>query len=283
MKAIEAPTRIQKQALSKQLSNSNVPLLERYQKKSIGDTDFTRLVKYELFQLLFCNLPGILGYACRKLGYPSLFKQVGKSIIWGRGLTIRHPKFISLGNRVAIDDGVLLDASGAGEEGITIEDDVIISRNCVIQGKTATVSIGKNTDIGCNTILSSGGGIQIGNFDLIGGNCYIGGGRYLNDRLDVPMLEQGVYTRGPVIIEDDVWLGAGTTVLDGVKIGKGCIVGAGAVVTKDLPAYAIAAGVPAKVIKMREGISLDEPREVRSKNHSGPAFKRSELELSTLS
>ncbi|KAI9133931.1 DapH/DapD/GlmU-related protein [Acaryochloris sp. CCMEE 5410] len=74
-----------------------------------------------------------------------------------------------------------------------------------------------------------------------------------------------MYTRGPVIIEDDVWLGAGTTVLDGVKIGKGCIVGAGAVVTKDLPAYAIAAGVPAKVIKMREGISLDEPREVRSK------------------
>lgn len=251
MKSTDGPQRIEKQALSEQLNTSNVSLLERYQNKSIGDTHFPRLMKYELFQLLFCNIPGLVGYACRKITYPSLFKQVGQGIIWGRGLTIRHPKYISLGDRVAIDDGVLLDASGAGEEGIMIADDVIISRNCVIQGKTASVSIGNNTDIGCNAILSSGGGIQIGRYVLIAGNCYIGGGRYFNEQLDVPMLKQGVYTRGPVVIEDDVWLGAGSTVLDGVKIGKGCIVGAGAVVTKDLPDYAIATGIPAKVIKMR--------------------------------
>jgi acetyltransferase-like isoleucine patch superfamily enzyme len=67
------------------------------------------------------------------------------------------------------------------------------------------------------------------------------------------MMEQGLYSNGPVVIEDDVWLGAGAIVLDGVRIGKGCIVGAGAVVTKDLPDYAIAIGVPAKVTKMRAG------------------------------
>ncbi|MFP3386216.1 hypothetical protein, partial [Tritonibacter sp. SIMBA_163] len=92
--------------------------------------------------------------------------------------------------QVAIDDYVLLDASGAGEEGITLENEVIISRNCVIQGKTGSVLIGKKTNIGCNTIISSGAGIVIGNSVLIAGNCYIGGGRYISDRLDIPMMEQ---------------------------------------------------------------------------------------------
>ncbi len=86
---------------------------------------------------------------------------------------------------------------------------------------------------------------------LIAGNCYLGGGRYYIDRVDIPIMEQGVYTRGRLTIGDDVWLGAGAVVLDGVKVGKGCIIGAGAVVTKDLPDYSIAAGVPAKVIKSR--------------------------------
>ena len=66
------------------------------------------------------------------------------------------------------------------------------------------------------------------------------------------MMEQGVYSKGPVVIGDDVWLGAGAMVLDGVQIGKGCIVGAGSVVTKNLPDYAVAVGVPAKILKNRK-------------------------------
>lgn len=251
MAAAEELQRIEKQALSEQLNAGSTSLLERYQTKAIGDTRLSSLVQYELFQLLFGDLPGALGYAFRKLTYPKLFKQAGRGVIFGRGLTLRHPGRIVLGDRVAIDDGVLLDASGAGDDGITLGNDMIISRNCVIQGKTAGVTIGAKTDIGCNVILSSGGGIQIGDSVLIAGNCYIGGGRYVIDRLDIPIMEQGVYTKGPVVIGDGVWLGAGSVVLDGVRIGKGTIVGAGAVVTKDLPEYAIAAGVPAKVIKMR--------------------------------
>jgi acetyltransferase-like isoleucine patch superfamily enzyme len=69
------------------------------------------------------------------------------------------------------------------------------------------------------------------------------------------MMEQGVYSAGPVVVEDDVWLGAGAIVLDGVRIGKGCIVGAGAVVVKDLPDHTVALGVPARVVSMRtEGV-----------------------------
>ncbi|HXW01547.1 MAG TPA: DapH/DapD/GlmU-related protein, partial [Anaerolineae bacterium] len=67
-----------------------------------------------------------------------------------------------------------------------------------------------------------------------------------------PMREQPLISRGDIVLEDDVWLGANACVLDGVTIGRGAIIGAGAVVTKDVPSYAIAGGVPAHVIKFRE-------------------------------
>lgn len=243
--------RLEKTPLAEKLGQSDVSLLRRYQEKTLGHSQLLPFLHYELANLLFGDVSGSVGYALRKIAYKGLFKQVAGGFILGKGIVIRHPNRISLGRRVAIDDYVLLDASGAGEAGIGIGDDVIISRNCVVQGKTGPVSIGHKTDLGCNVIISSGGGVVIGNSVLIAGNCYIGGGRYIADRLDIPMMEQGVYTKGPVVIEDDVWLGAGAVVLDGVRVGKGCIVGAGAVVTKDLPDYAIAVGVPAKIIKMR--------------------------------
>jgi acetyltransferase-like isoleucine patch superfamily enzyme len=242
---------LQKTPLVEKLSRSEVSLLKRYQEKVLGHTRFVPFLHYELANLLFGHISGSVGYALRKIVYKGLFKKVAGGLILGKGIVIRHPHQISLGQRVAIDDYVLLDASGAGETGIVIGNDVIISRNCVVQGKTGPVSIGNKTDLGCNVIISSGGGVAIGNSVLIAGNCYIGGGRYIADRLDIPMMEQGVYTKGPVEIGDDVWLGAGSVVLDGVRVGKGCIVGAGAVVIKDLPDYAIAVGVPAKIIKMR--------------------------------
>ncbi|MDJ0615330.1 MAG: acyltransferase [Calothrix sp. MO_192.B10] len=244
---------ISKVPLTEQLNQIESSLLKSYQAKVLGNDRLLFLLEYELSTLLFGNLSGGLGYLLRKRFYRHLFKSVGGGVIFGKGIILRHPQRITLGNRVAIDDYGLLDASGSGEQGITLEHDVIISRNCVIQGKTGPVVIGQKTDIGCNTIISSGAGIFIGSSVLIAGNCYIGGGRYIADRLDIPMMEQGVYSKGPVVIEDDVWLGAGAIVLDGVHIGKGCIVGAGAVVTKDLPDYAVAIGVPARVNKIREG------------------------------
>jgi acetyltransferase-like isoleucine patch superfamily enzyme len=243
--------KIAKVSLSEQLNQSESSLLKRYQMKALGDDSLSHLLHYELATFLFGDLYGTLGYLFRKSSYKGLFKQVGGGAIFGKGIVLRHPRKITLGNQVAIDDYVMLDASGAVEEGITIGDNVIISRNCVIQGKIGGISIGNKTDIGCNTILSASGGMSIGNSVLIAGNCYLGGGRYYTDRVDIPIMEQGVYTRGKLTIGDDVWLGAGAVVLDGVKIGKGCIIGAGAVVTKDLPDYSIAAGVPAKVIKSR--------------------------------
>ena len=113
------------------------------------------------------------------------------------------------------------------------------------------IEIGRKSNIGPQCALSSSNEIVLGEHLLMGAHCYIGGGFYRSERTDIPMIEQGAYSRGPVIIEDDVWLGAGTIVLDGVHIGKGCIVGAGAVVTKNLPEYSVAVGTPARVVRSR--------------------------------
>jgi acetyltransferase-like isoleucine patch superfamily enzyme len=247
--------RVHKTPLATELHEARVSPLKRYWRKALGDVSLARFVQYEVATTLFGDLGGALGYLLRKQLYGPLFKRMGKGVILGKGIALRHPARISLGDQVAIDDNVLLDASGPEGSKVEIGDQVIVSRNCVIQGKSGPLTIGARTDIGCNTIITSpAAGIEIGQAVLIAGNCYIGGSRYIADRLDVPMMDQGIYSKGPTIIEDGCWLGAGATVLDGVRIGKGSIVGAGAVVTKDLPDYSIAVGTPAQVVRMRNDI-----------------------------
>jgi maltose O-acetyltransferase len=69
--------------------------------------------------------------------------------------------------------------------------------------------------------------------------------------IDVPMALQGIERFAPTIIEDNVWIGHRVIIMPGLNIGKGSIIGAGAVVTKDVPAYAVVAGIPAKIIRSR--------------------------------
>jgi acetyltransferase-like isoleucine patch superfamily enzyme len=74
-----------------------------------------------------------------------------------------------------------------------------------------------------------------------------------------PMREQSLTSKGDIVIEDDVWLGLHVCVMDGVTIGRGAVVGAGAVVTQEIPPYAVVGGVPARVIRFRE---TEEPHDV---------------------
>lgn len=242
---------ISKVNLSEQLHDAKNPKWKRYQQKVFGGGCFAKFLQYEIATLIFENLPGALGYLLRAWSYSKFLQRVGDGVIIGKGVVFRHPAKISIGHHVAIDNYSMIDASGSGEHGVIIGDDVIISRNCVIQGKTGPILIGNKTDIGCNATISSVTGINIGSSVLIAGNCYIGGARYLSEEIHRTMIEQGPYSLGPIKIGDDVWLGAGVIVIDGVRIGNGCIIGAGAVVTKDIPDCAVAIGVPARVIKMR--------------------------------
>ncbi len=244
---------IDKAVLSEELHTSSASALDRYRKKVLGGrAGILRLIQYELAGILCLNLGGGLGYLLRGLLYSSLFEQCGKGVIFGKGLMIRKPGQIRIGARVAIDDTTLLDGGMEDETAITIGDNSIISKACVIQAKTRPLVMGDNCDIGAHVILSSIGGIILGDSVLIAGNCYIGGGRYHIEDLETPIMYQGVYSRGPVKIGDGTWIGASVTILDGVTIGKGCIIGAGALVTKDIPDYAIAMGAPAKITGHRK-------------------------------
>ena len=112
------------------------------------------------------------------------------------------------------------------------------------------VSFGYHCHIGCvNKII-------IGNYVLLGSNILItdhNHGHFSEEEKDIPWVQRELYTKGPVIIEDNVWVGDNVVILSGVTIGRGSVIGANSVVTKSIPAYSMAIGSPAKVIK---GLSL---------------------------
>lgn len=110
--------------------------------------------------------------------------------------------------------------------------------------------IGNNSGIGQDSRLY--GKVIIGNDVMMGPNCWIYTQNHEYSSIDKPMNVQGPMPMKPVIIGNDVWIGGRVTILPGVKIGNGTILGAGAVVTKDVPDYAIVGGNPAKILKYRK-------------------------------
>lgn len=113
------------------------------------------------------------------------------------------------------------------------------------------VTFGERVSLNRNTMITAKAPITIGNHVLIGPNVVINSGNHGYASKETPMDSQG-HTLSPICIEDDVWIGANAVILSGVTLGKGCIVGAGAVVTKDVEPYSIVGGVPAKKISERK-------------------------------
>lgn len=114
------------------------------------------------------------------------------------------------------------------------------------------LAVGRCSSINRGSILNAGGGISIGDNVLIGPGVIIYSQNHVFSDPDVAINQQG-YDEKPVVIEDDVWLGARTIILPGVTVRKGAVVAAGAVVTKDVGEYDVVAGVPAKRIGSRVG------------------------------
>ncbi|MCZ7591000.1 MAG: acyltransferase [Kiritimatiellae bacterium] len=171
-------------------------------------------------------------------------------MVFGTGVSLRHPHKIRLGDNVVVDDHCVLDAKGQSNEGITVGSGVFIGRNSILSCKNGDIILGDGANIGFNCEVFSGAKVEIGARVMLAAYTYVIGGGHAYDRIDVSPLEQARTAVG-VTIGEGAWLGAGVKVLDGTSVGARSIVGAGAVVTRDIPANSIAAGIPAEVIRSR--------------------------------
>lgn len=222
-------------------------MLTQYQDLMIGNRSVLALLRYEVVTTLVGQISGALGFVLRKLLYPQLFGRAGKKVIFGHHLDLRAPGKMQLGRGVVLDDFAVLSVRGFDDETIVLGDYVQIGRGAQLKARAGSIFIGDNANIGSDVRIDSTSEVHIGAYALIAGRCYIGGVNHGFDRTDIPIVQQPLQIKGGVHIEDDVWLGAHVIVNDGVTIGRGAIVGAGAVVTKDIPPYAIAMGIPAQV------------------------------------
>lgn len=233
------------------MEDSKRSVLQKYQDIVIGDRKLSALIRFELITLLFGYLPGIVGLGLRYLFYPLLFQHTGINVHFGDHLTLRTTKRISLGNNVMISDYAMLSIRGSAFGKIEIGNSVLIGRGSEIRTHSGTIRIDDYVNIGSECRISSTNRLHIGKHCLFAARCYVGGAQHSFDRTDQPIDRQPIVNKGGVVIENDVWLGAHVIVNDGVTIGQGAVIGAGSVVTRDIPPYAVAVGIPAKVIKRR--------------------------------
>ena len=227
--------------------------MQKYQDMVIGSRSLWTLIKYELIMLFCCSVPGALGLALRGKLYPLLLGGVGRGVVFGRNMTLRHPHKIKIGDGVIIDDNVMMDAKGETNEGILIADGCFVGRNSILSCKNGTIELRDRVNIGFNAEVFSSTRVILGEDTLISAYCYIvGGGNYDPNRTDVPINRslREDHAKG-IVLEGNIWVGTHSIVRDGVRIGAGTVVAAGSVVNDEMPGWSIVGGTPAKVLKAR--------------------------------
>jgi acetyltransferase-like isoleucine patch superfamily enzyme len=164
-------------------------------------------------------------------------KKCGQNISVEKPVALYGLENISMGDNIEIRSGIKLRtfSTFAG------------------QTYSPAISIGNNVHIETNCHLSAMNMIHIGDNVLIASNVFICDhfhGKICADEISIPPMKRPLYSKGPINIHNNVWIGEGVFVLPGVEIGVGAIIGAGSVVTKDVPAFSVVAGNPAKVLRL---------------------------------
>ena len=179
-----------------------------------------------------------------------VLKKAGLPLYMENNVLLRGKSFISIGRYTFVSKDVSIKTRG-GE--VEIGEHVLIRDGVRIQGgdeRTACCFIGDYSSINHNSSILFGGGVFVGKYVMIGPNVVITSGGHRFDDISIPMRFQECYFE-KVTIEDDVWIGASSVILPGVRIGKGSVIGAGSVVTNDVEPYSVVVGNPAKVLRYR--------------------------------
>lgn len=228
--------------------------IENLIRKLKNDPDYkwesTYSVKDLVYVTLFRSEQMIRGLFLK----PFLEKSSGLIFI-GSNVKVRHGYQFSAGKNLILEDNVSINALSF--DGIKFGDHVSIARDSIlfctgiISFKGKGITIGNRTGISARVYMAGQGGIYIGDDVIMGPNVQIFSENHHFSDLSKTIKEQGV-VKEPVTIGNNCWIGGGATILAGVHIGDGCVIAAGSVVNKSVPANSIVAGVPAKVIKSRE-------------------------------
>jgi acetyltransferase-like isoleucine patch superfamily enzyme len=199
-------------------------------------------------------IPSVIGVGLRSVLYRAILHMDGVAAIES-GVRLRYADHIHLGDRSYLDQGTYLHACPAG---ITIGQNSYIMHGAILHVYNfrdlphAFIHIGRDSLIGELNVLRGQGGITIGDRVYTAPLVQLLAVNHIYDDPTRPMVEQGITADG-IVVEDDVWIGAGAIVTDGVTIGRGSVVAAGAVVTADVPPHSVVGGIPAKVLKKIEG------------------------------
>ncbi len=212
---------------------------------------------------LFGWIPTIVGVGVRGIFYRLILHMDGVAAIESR-VRLRFADHIRLGQGVYLDEGTYLHAC---PQGIEIGPRSIVMHGAVLHVYNfrdmphSCIKIGSDSLIGEYSVIRGQGGVQIGDRVYTSPFTQIIAVNHVFDDPDRPFVEQGITAEG-IVIEDDVWLGAGAIITDGVRVGKGAVVAAGAVVTKDVPPHTVVGGVPAKLIKTIDGDEVSKPNRI---------------------
>jgi acetyltransferase-like isoleucine patch superfamily enzyme len=209
-------------------------------------------LRYLLEQLLFALagwVPTVIGIGLRAVLYRLIMRLDGVAVIES-GVRLRFASLIHLGHNVYLDQSVYLHAC---PQGIAIGDNSLVMHGSVLHVYNfrdlphAFIHIGHDSLIGELNVLRGQGGIRLGDRVYTSPLVQILAVNHVYADPDRPFVEQGITAQG-IVIENDVWIGAGAIITDGVTIGQGAVVAAGAVVTRDVPPRSVVGGVPARVL-----------------------------------
>ncbi|MCY4662989.1 MAG: acyltransferase [Acidobacteria bacterium] len=222
----------------------------KYQQLIIGRSGWRALLRYEVITAVARRAPGALGLWLRSRLYPTLLGACGRNVFFGSDVTLRHPHKIRIGDNVVVDDGCVLDAKGAANDGITIGNGVFLGRQTIVTTKDGDVVLEDGVNVSAFCMIFSASHVRCGRGTLLAAYTYLVGGGHDLDRIDVAIIDQARPSEG-IAIGSNCWLGAGVTVLDGVTVGHDAVIGANSVVTKDVEDFVVAAGSPAVTIRRR--------------------------------
>jgi acetyltransferase-like isoleucine patch superfamily enzyme len=230
------------------------------------DRQASSLFRYVLEQILYFLLgwiPTVIGIGLRGIFYRLILKMDGTAAIESK-VRLRYADHIQLGHGVYLDEGAYLHACPSG---IKIGAGTIVMHGAILHVYNfrnmpqSGITIGKDSLVGEYSVIRGQGGVKIGDRVYTSPFTQIIAVNHVFDDPNRPFVQQGITAEG-IVIEDDVWLGAGAIITDGVTVGQGAVVAAGAVVTKDVPPHTVVGGVPAKVIKTIDGSVKDADRRI---------------------